>query len=550
MDPTPPPSSGIVNRLVAGIKEKTVRLAESKLGKSVTESPEEAVLAFVAAAVEAGATRLEVRVQVNDLILSHDGKALSMAEVCMLHRGASSRPHLSRGFRLHLGNKKEEGKITLSYVSPTGMHEAHFVGFAEPKIGEADLGDLKMAKMTTRLLLKGSGNYRRVNQAMGNELPEIALIRRRCFLAPLDIHISGRALDRFNNLPESMVTGVNFQTEEHRALSNMPMTPSQGYQIDLSDLAPRMSAITSGVCGIVRNASDAGWYRIIDGVARPLSELAWPSRTWGFIALRNGADTASLAKEVDGLTIRLTVELYERLEKMSADKAEEALSFLEQHRAVLTEAGHRSVDQDRAFLALRERILPSSDPKVLNSRLDLAGSLEAEGQDEEASRLYSEIMPVWESEALNHFDKYRFEEGAAVWQRALALHEKIGTDAAIIAEKLLKLAEIGMEQRLGFAEQSYRRCIRLLKSLDQPDPKKVFTASLGLAQVLKKNRVLTEALRYAEEAQNMQVEMCDGKETRELVPVLKLQAEIHDLLGDYLRSTEFEQKALLLKFKR
>lgn len=549
MDPRRP-SSDIVNRLVAGIKEKTVRLAESKLGKSVSESPEEAILGFVGSAIVSGAQRLLVRVQANDLVLTHDGRALTMAEVCMLHRGASDRQHLSRAFRLHLGNKKEEGKITLHYISPTGMHEALFVGMAEPKIGEADLGDLKLAKMTTRIILKGAGNYRRVNQAMGNELPEVNLIRRRCFLAPIDLQIAGRPLDRFNHLPESMVTGVNFQTETHRALSNLSMSPSQGTQVDLSELAPRMKTITAGVCGVVRNAADAGWFRVVDGVARPLSELAWPSRTWGFVALREDADLGLLEREVESLTSKLTIELFERLESMSADRAEEALGYLEQHREVLSEAGHRSVDQDRAFLKLRETILPSSDPKVMNSRLDLAGSLEADGLDEEASRIYAEIMPVWESEALNHFDKYRFEEGAAVWQRAIALHEKIGTEPEQIADKLLKLAEIGREQRLGFAEQSFRRAIRILRSLDPPDPKKLYAASLGLAQVLKKNRVLTEALQYAEQAQSMQVEICGGKETRELVPVLKLQSEIHDLLGDYMRSTDFSQKALLLKFKR
>ena len=41
-----------------------------------------------------------------------------------------------------------------------------------------------------------------------------------------------------------------------------------------------------------------------------------------------------------------------------------------------------------------------------------------------------------------------------------------------------------------------------------------------------------------------------GKETRDLVPVLKLQAEIYDLMNDYSRSTDFEQKAMLLKFRR
>ena len=137
-----------------------------------------------------------------------------------------------------------------------------------------------------------------------------------------------------------------------------------------------------------------------------------------------------------------------------------------------------------------------------------------------------------------------------MWQRALSLREKLGKDPNDLADKYLYLAEIGRDQRLGFAEQAFRRALQLVRSCGTENPERHYKVLLGLAQVLKKNRVLTESLRLAEEAQKLMTEMNEVRETKQLVPVLKLQAEIYDLLNDYSRSTDFEQKAMLLKFKR
>lgn len=546
-------TGGIMGRLVSEFKDRTIKLAEDQLRKvlpTTQETPEEAVLGFVASAVAAGAQRLEVRVESNDLLLTHDGKMLHPTEVSGLRRGSATHRELSQALRLHLASP--EGKIEVQFLSPIGMHKAAFSGSGEPALSAADLGDLKLARMTTRIILRGTGNYRRVNQAMGNELPEFGLIRRRCFMAPLDLQLSGRSLTRYTGLPVSLVTGSNFHTDSAQALAGLPSSPSLGLNADLSDLAGRLQSIKAGVCGIAKNPAEAGWYRVVQGVARPLLEAAWPARTWGLVVLHDETSAERVSAEVDLLAAGLVRELYEAYSTASSvhEVSEEILGFLEQQRALLQTIGLAQIDLDRTFLKLRQTCSPSSDPRVLNSRLELASSLEARGESEEALAQYGKVLPVWESEALNHFDKYRFEEGAAVWQKSLMLHEKLGTPAAELAAKNLKLAEIGKEQRLGFAEQAYRRALQLYRSLPQSRPAEELTALLGLAEVLKKNRVLTDSLRYAEEAEKAQLALSEGKETRELVPILKLQAELHDMLGDYGRSTELEQKALLLKFRR
>jgi tetratricopeptide (TPR) repeat protein len=542
------PKGGIVNRFVSGIKEKTVKYAESKLQQTIQEVPEEAILGFVASAVRLGAQRLEVRIQASDLILTHDAKKVSEAVASQLHRGVEGLPELSKAFRLHLGH--EEGQIQLDFITESGMFSAGYKGFAAPTIEQADLNDMKLARMTTRFILKGSGNYRRVNQAMGNELPEVALIRKRCFLSPVDIVVSGRAIERYTLLPESLITGTSFEREHHQTLSTLVSTPSQGTVVNLAHMAPQLRGISAGMCGIARSSADAGWFRLENGIARPLSEIPWPVRTWGFVAISDLSMMSVMESEITLLTNTLTAKLFEAIQNETSDRADEALTYLEQNRQTLTEAGHAPVDQDRIFLKLRELISPSSDPRVLNSRLELAASLEAAGEVGESQALYADVLPIWESEALNHFDKYRYEEGAALWQRALSLREKLGTDKSELADKYLRLAEIGRDQRLGFAEQAFRRALQLLRMCGNDNKEREYKVLLGLALVLKKNRVLTESLGLAEEAQRLMTEIHDGKETRELVPVLKLQAEIHDLLNDYSRSTDFEQKALLLKFKR
>lgn len=548
---TPDETAGLMNRLVSGIKDKTVKLAEGQLRKvmQIQETPEEAILGFIASAVSASAQRLEVRVEGNDLVLTHDGKMLHPNEAMGLRRGSAIHPDLSAALRLHLASP--EGKAELQFLSPLGMHRAVFQGSGDPTVADADLSDLKLAKMTTRIYLRGTGNYRRVNQAMGNELPEVSLIRRRCFLAPLDLQIAGRALTRYAHLPASLVTGSNFHVEGRYALAALPSAPTLGTTLDLARLASRLGAVKAGLCGIAKSAGDAGWYRLTRGVARPMPEVAWPNRTWGFVILEDGYNLAQLSNDVELLASALVNELYETYTSgKGSDVSEDTLTFLEQQRPLLLAMGQQPVDLDRTFLNLRQACSPSSDPRVLNSRLELATSLESQGHAEEAQKQYAEVLPIWESEALNHFDKYRFEEGAALWQKALLLHEKLGSDPAKIAANYLKLAEIGREQRLGFAEQSYRRALQLFRGLAVREPQKELTTLLGLAEVLKKNRVLTESLRYAEDAEKAQLELSGGKETKDLVPVLKLQAELHDLLGDYARSTEFEQKALLLKFRR
>lgn len=541
-------TQGIVNRFVSGIKDKTLEFAESKLQRTVQEVPEESILAFVGSAVRHGAQRLEVRIQGNDLVLTHDGKKLSEQEALNLHRGLDTLPELSRGFRLHLGH--EEGQIELHFLTETSMSIATYKGFQTPVLKPGDLNDLKLAKMTTRVLLKGSGNYRRVNQALGSELPEITLIRKRCFLTPLDLVVLGKPIERYTRLPESLVTGSGFAREHHPTLSTLASTPNQGVMTDLSELTPQLSLIRAGICGIAHSAADSGWYFLAHGIARPLPAVAWPSRSWGYITLGGPPDPSQLEREINLLCRSLTANLFESLQCKLSDRAEESLQYLEQSRSILTEAGYAPVDQDRLFLALREQISPSSDPRVMNNRLELASSLEASGNTEESQQLYREVLPVWESEALNHFDKYRYEEGAALWQRALALREKLGSDPNELTDKYLLLASIGLEQRLGFAEQAYRRALQLLRNCGVENKEREYKVLLGLAQVLKKNRVLTESLSLAEEAQRVFTELNGGKETKELVPVLKLQAEIYDLLNDYARSTELEQKAMLLKFKR
>ncbi len=541
------PDSGIVNRFVSGIKEKTVKFAESKLQKTIQEVPEEAILGFVASAVRLGAQRLEVRIQGTDLVLAHDARKISEAVAGQLHRGVEGLPELSKAFRLHLGH--EEGAIQLEFLTENGMLCANYKGFAAPKIEQADLNDMVLGKITTRIILKGSGNYRRVNQAMGNELPEVSLIRKRCFLTPLDIVISGRPLERYTKLPESLVTGTNFETQHHQTLSTVVSTPSQGTVVNLSHLSSQLRAISAGMCGISRSGADAGWFHLVNGIARPLPNVNCPSRSWGYVAVSDMSLGGLLEAEISLLIKALTASLFEAIQSKTSDRAEEALSYLEANRQTLSEAGHAPVDQDRVFLRLRELLSPSSDPRVLNSRLELAASLEAAGQSDESQELYADVLPIWESEALNHFDKYRFEEGAALWQRALSLREKLGTDQSELADKYLFLAEIGKEQRMGFAEQSFRRCLQLVRTCGIDDKEREYKVLLGLAQILKKNRVLTESLRLAEEAQKLMTEI-RGKETRDLVPVLKLQADIYDLMNDYSRSTDFEQKAMLLKFKR
>ena len=133
---------------------------------------------------------------------------------------------------------------------------------------------------------------------------------------------------------------------------------------------------------------------------------------------------------------------------------------------------------------------------------------------------------------------------------SLSLREKLGTDREDLADRYLKLAEIGNEQRLGFAEQAFRRCLELGELCSPQNYEREYRALFGLAQTLMRDRVLTESLSVAEKAQSCLLEQNEGQETKELVPVLKLQAQLYDLLDNYIKSTEFEQKAMLLKFKR
>jgi tetratricopeptide (TPR) repeat protein len=549
---TPDQPSGLMNRLVSGIKDKTVKMAEDRIRKAmqVQESPEEAILGFVASAVTSGAQRLEVRVETNDLVLTHDGKMLHPTEVASLRRGSAVHSDLSQALRLHLASA--EGKAELQFLSALGMHKVLFHGRAEPVVTDADLSDMKLARMTTRIYLRGAGNYRRVNQAMGNELPEVSLIRRRCFLAPLDLQISGRAMTRYAHIPTSLATGTNFHVEPRYALAGLPSSPGHGVTVDMAGLSPSLRCIKAGICGVAKSPAEAGWFRLVRGVARPLPDVAWPNRTWGFVVLEESPNLDHLGHDIELLAANLINELYQGYTAGSSTReiSEDTLTFLEQQRQMLLAMGQQAVDLDRTFLNLRQACSPSSDPRVLSSRLEFATSLESQGNAEEAHRQYAEVLPIWESEALNHFDKYRFEEGAALWQKALMLHEKLGTENSVLAAKHLKLAEIGKEQRLGFAEQSYRRALQLYRSLPERDAVHELKTLLGLAEVLKKNRVLTESLRFAEDAHKAQLELSGGKETKDLVPILKLQAELHDILGDYARSTEFEQKALLLKFRR
>lgn len=554
MDSSASTPQSFLGRLASSLKDKTIKIAESHLIKTLQSenTPDEAILGLVSSAVAAGAQRLEVRVENNDLVLTHDGRLLNINEVERLPSPVGSIAELSQALLLHLSS--EGAKVILQFISPLGMHSANLIGTKSPNLSDADLNDLKLAKMTTRLYLCGTGNYRRINQAMGNELPEVLLIRRRAFLAPLEITISGKVLPTANSLPPSFLTTTSFGGTPYKTLTTIASLPELGQRVDLQHVNPHLQAVSSGLCGVAINAAESGWYQLHQGVARPLTGVAESPQTWGYLVLRDDAKGEALATDIALLSSQMLNALYQgittSIHSTISSTTNDILAYLEKERQTLIALGHNAVDLDQTFLSLRANSAPSSDPKLLNNRLDLATSLEMAGRLEESKEQYAQVLPIWESEALNHFDKYRYSEGAALWQKALQLHEKLGTDPNEIAAKYLKLAKIGKDQRLGFAEQSYRRALQILRSLSPHNRTHELEALLGLAEVLKKNRVLTESLHFAEDAEKLQIELCGGKETKDLVPLLKLQAEIYGLLDDYAHSTELEQRALLLKFRR
>ena len=134
-------------------------------------------------------------------------------------------------------------------------------------------------------------------------------------------------------------------------------------------------------------------------------------------------------------------------------------------------------------------------------------------------------------------------------KRALEMEEQLPDPPADLAQRYHELAVLVKEHRLPGAEELFQKALALQQQTPESSPTATLQSYFELADRHRANRRLAEAEVQARKALEL-AEQVHGKESKELVPFLKLLADILKSANRYSDATDFESRAMLLRFKR
>ena len=134
-------------------------------------------------------------------------------------------------------------------------------------------------------------------------------------------------------------------------------------------------------------------------------------------------------------------------------------------------------------------------------------------------------------------------------RRALELEEGLPEPPADLAQRYGELATLVKDNRLPGAEELYQRSLALQQKQPQASPESALKLLFELADRHRSNRRYAEAELEARKVLAM-AEAQFGAEGKEIVPYLKLLADILKSCNRYSEATDFESRAMTLRFKR
>ncbi|MBI3929899.1 MAG: tetratricopeptide repeat protein [Armatimonadetes bacterium] len=547
------------------VSEKAAELTNRSVQQIHAGGQLDHVLHFVAAGVAGQATFVSLTTRADEFVVEHDGRPPTPTQLQSLTvgvpRDGKERHLVLLALGLRAASENHSGAVVVEAWSE-GVGTRLVLDSSERKVESFSERPFENDKVRLRISLREQGRLRQVTKLvtrLSGPLPEIEEVRRRCLFAAPDILVGGRPINQPVEMSSCLVWRSLQPPEGTAAPRLRAVSPRHGLcgQKDSGDF----SAVLA-LCAETRDLR--GLTMVVDGVchAEPEADLGFSQACavveapaldieLGHGGLAHNSGYVTLLRSLRRELFEMAEELLAKIDSLPQELLLPAARTLDDLARIYQarEEDAKLEEVYRAGLAIREKLLKPNNPDLLDCRLRLADFYYQRGREEEAAPIYDRAIPVLQGVAENHLGKHRYEEGIAAQHRALELLERISDpNDPELGRRYHEFAEVCRENRSPRAEALYRRAVAIRERREREDPEALSESLYGLADIYRRQKMLSEAEESARRALKL-MEEARG-ESRDLVPFLKLLGQILEGKGDYGASTDLMSRAMMLKYKR
>ncbi|MBT9586982.1 tetratricopeptide repeat-containing protein [bacterium] len=553
--------------LIQAVGRHSGQAARDLLYQARAEDPSHFVLQLVAAAVACRSSRIQVRNDELDLVVECNGTAPPPTAIADMYGSfeATSKDERTRYLSLGLNSAFATGIGQLELETWDGRQgirliltpssQSHQLLKVDPFQGQGWSLRVRCLQRSKFMSLA-----RAVNQlSKANGPPECQAVRERCAWAGPEVIVDrfpvneevapGRVLMWAWLQPEQPMPHVEFRFARPRLGSELQDVPKVPFYalVSIGALSFDWTGVRAVVNGVTLPPGLPLSFRDVSVV------LSAPDLEpdVNFTGLRTNSTLETILEILTAVSARMAREMLDRRENIGFDQAELASRIFED----LSQYYHRNNQQEAslhalgACLELREQVLGATHPDLVDGWTQLLDINRKIGNAEAVRPIQQRLIPLLRASGENHLRKHRVGDATALLKRALEMEEQLPEPPANLAQSYHELAVLVKEHRLPGSEELFQKALSLQQGAPNASPESTLKSFYELADRHRANRRLAEAEIQARKALEL-AEQVHGRESKELVPFLKLLAEILKAANRYSDATDFESRAMTLRFKR
>ena len=557
-----------LRRTLGRLGGRGVGLVRQALNSITLNDPTDFILLLVASAVAGGASFIAVQSDTLDFTMEFDGRPMTPQQLQDMYAGTELCTVDLQTRKLALG---------LTAAFSTGVDSVQvetWSGTAGVRLNLTPTGQTSQAirvcpmsapGATMRVRLAERAKLRMVTKVVtrfqnSHTLPELDVLQERCLHAGPSITVNRLRINQSVDLGPCFSWRLLRAEPPMAALELTGVRPKRGFIAEKASPGPFCAVLALG-----SRFSETRGLRLVAGgilvkVTQPLvfrnasvvaAAFGLESDVTNSQAILN--DTAThLIEFINRELMDMGLELYRERARVQADELEVAASLLEDLSAQWELEGRVEGAQEAlaACLEFRVRHQGPLHPELLPAMERLSELCQRSGQDERLHDLIGQQIPILREQARNHLLKHRCAEAVACLQRALDLEERLPDSASSpgFAQRYHELAVLMKENRLAGSESLFLRAVALQEG--QPGaPGQSMESLRELADRYRVSKQFDEAESTARKALAMAEEVL-GPNDPGLIPYLKLLGEVLKSSGRYGESTDFESRAVMLRFRR
>ena len=555
-----------LQNLIQAVGRHTGQAARDLLYQARAEDPSQFVLQLVAAAVACRCSRLQVRNDELDLVLEWDGTPPPAASLVDLYASfeTSSRDPRTRYLALGLTGAFATGIAQLQVdvwdgrqgvrLALTPNNQSHQLLKTDPFGGVPLCARVRCLERSKFWALARA--VKELTSQSGG--PEGAAVRERCCWAGPEIMVDRFAIAEEAAAGRCLAWARLEPTPSRPHLELRTLRPRHGLELQEKPPVPFYALMAFGS----ESWDWTGLRAVVHGISVPtpvplafrdLSVLISAEEIEADVQFNSLRSTPALERVIEILNTvgaRMATDLMARPEQIGFDQSEVAARVFED----LSHFYQRQQNQQLALqclqqsLVLREQVLGATHPDLVDGWSQLLELNRRIGNHSAILPIQERLIPLLRASGENHLRKHRVAEATSLFRRALELEEQLPETPDGLHERYHQLALLVKEHRLPGAEDLFQKAMALRRGQPDASPELELQSLFELADRHRANRRHAEAEVQARRALEL-AEKLHG-DSKALVPYLKLLADILKASNRYGEATDFESRAMMLKFKR